>query len=541
MSELFSKRKIYDEGNPSSNLWILGEAGGEEEDRKQQPFVGRAGDLLNESLSIIGVQRHECFITNVFPHRPKDNNFSLILDTIELKDNLVRLSDLHKQHKPNVIMCLGENVINQLIQFYGIGVFRGSILEYQGSKAIPTYHPAAILREDSLYPIFMRDVRFIARESRYPEFNYPVYNYIIDPQDDSFVELLASKEYISCDIENTKKDKRILCVGFGFDDTGITYPWIPKNIPKIEYILKSKAKKIFHSGSHDVNTLTWQGFPINNYCEDTISQAHILQPELPRDLNYLSSIYTRLPSYKKLGRQTIPDDEKSWGANRTPEELHIYNAKDCVVTYKVWEAQNKELKERNLESFYRSEMDMAIASIELSQTGLLRDQDRVEFLIKGINKTRLEKYTFLFQLTKLKFKVRSNKDVPYVLYEHLKLPKRKQRKTKKNQEPGLTTDEDAIVSLIGFCKNKIAEYSTESKIMEWKIKLGVLKLILELRGIEKLLSSYLKCPSSNDGVVRSVFKVFSTDTGRLSASKFVDGTGMNLQTPPRDLMEIEHE
>ena len=265
-----SKKRIPDSGNPKSNLWIIGEAPGEEEDAKGEVFVGYSGKLLTTILSTYGMDRNDCFITNLFPFHPYQNKFDLIEDTLELKENVTRLKALHLTHQPNVTLALGNNPLKYLVEKIGISNFRGSILEFQSRKLIPTYHPAAVLRDYSIYPIFAHDVRFAIRDSKFSGFDYPIYNYVIDPSDDEVVETLCNAPFISCDIETTRKDKTILCVGFGLGSTGYVFPLKTSNLTKIERILNSKAKKIFHHGAFDINVLNIKGWSVNNYGEDTI-------------------------------------------------------------------------------------------------------------------------------------------------------------------------------------------------------------------------------------------------------------------------------
>jgi len=123
--------------------------------------------------------------------------------------------------------------------------------------------------------------------------------------------------------------------------------------------------------------------------------------------------------------------------------------------------------------------------------------------------------------------------MPNLLYKELGLP----IKRKRNEEESVTTDEDALVSLMGFCVNKLAEYKSSEKRIEWATKLGIVKLILRIRRNLKMLSSYIDPKDGPDGRTRSLFKAFGTETGRLSAVKYVDDTGMNLQTVPRESVE----
>ena len=96
------------------------------------------------------------------------------------------------------------------------------------------------------------------------------------------------------------------------------------------------------------------------------------------------------------------------------------------------------------------------------------------------------------------------------------------------------TDEDAIVSLLATVEKRIQDLKTEAAKQPWQIKLASLKLILRIRGYDKLLSSYIKINISHDGRARSWYKFWGTETGRWSASSWYDKTGLNGQTIPRE-------
>ena len=265
--------------------------------------------------------------------------------------------------------------------------------------------------------------------------------------------------------------------------------------------------------------------------------AHVMEPELPRSLGYLTSIYTREPYYKHSGKDSIPADDKEWGANVNKDTLYVYNAKDCCVTYEIAEQQMVEIQEDEL--YIRRmnyEMEMLEVASHISDAGMLTDMERLGVLKEVLLDKWARKQAVLELLSGWKINVRSPK-LKLLLYDKdkMNLPARR------NREGGLTTDEDAIVSLIGFCKGKAEELKTESKKMEWEIKLSVCKLILEIRGIRQMLSNYILSKRGDDNRSRSLYKVAGTETGRWSAKSYVDGTGYNAQTNPRDPVEVPEE
>lgn len=146
--ELYKTRTniVFGVGNPCSKIMFIGEAPGEEEDLKGEPFVGRAGKLLDRMLESIGLSRHEnVYIANVLKSRPPDNKISLCLDSIPKC-----LPFLLKQIEiisPKIICCLGSIATNALLKKNEqITKVRGTIFDYNGIILIPTYHPSYLLR-----------------------------------------------------------------------------------------------------------------------------------------------------------------------------------------------------------------------------------------------------------------------------------------------------------------------------------------------------------------------------------------------------------
>lgn len=144
---------VFGVGNPCSKIMFIGEAPGEEEDLKGEPFVGRAGKLLDRMLESIGLNRNEnVYIANVLKSRPPDNKISLCLDSIPKC-----LPFLLKQIEiisPKIICCLGSIATTALLKKNEpITKIRGIIHDYNGIILIPTYHPSYLLRN----PIAKKD------------------------------------------------------------------------------------------------------------------------------------------------------------------------------------------------------------------------------------------------------------------------------------------------------------------------------------------------------------------------------------------------
>jgi len=125
-----------------------------------------------------------------------------------------------------------------------------------------------------------------------------------------------------------------------------------------------------------------------------------------------------------------------------------------------------------------------------------------------------------------------------LLYEELGFRERRHRSGENKGK--VTTDEAAIISMITEAKKEFDSKVREDAKNRWRRKLIILKLIWIIRGVRKKQSSYTGIEMSPDGRCRSLFKL-GPETGRWSAEKWLDKTGMNMQTLPRDGVEVEDE
>lgn len=147
--KLTASKTVFGDGNSSAKIMFVGEAPGADEDRLGLPFVGRSGHLLESMLKAIGVQREDCYITNVLPWRPPGNR------TPTDAEKAVCLPFLRKQIdliNPDYIFILGGSAANALLEIEEpISKLRGRWLEYKNSngktiKVLASFHPAYLLR-----------------------------------------------------------------------------------------------------------------------------------------------------------------------------------------------------------------------------------------------------------------------------------------------------------------------------------------------------------------------------------------------------------
>jgi uracil-DNA glycosylase family 4 len=150
-------------GEKTAELMLIGEAPGAQEDQLGQPFVGRSGRLLDELLEEeLGIDRHECYITNVVKCRPPKNRNPLPDEIASCRGFLERQVDLVS---PKVIVTLGNVATKAILgRKEGITTLRGMEFVWRGISVIPTYHPAAALRRGERVVDEMRaDLRLVRK------------------------------------------------------------------------------------------------------------------------------------------------------------------------------------------------------------------------------------------------------------------------------------------------------------------------------------------------------------------------------------------
>ena len=190
------------------HILICGEAWGAEEAREGRPFVGPSGYLLNGMLRGAGISRDDCYVTNVFNLQPKPRNDVTNLcgpkkegiaglDAVapgkyirrEYEPELQRLYSEVREVNPNLILCLGNTALLALTRRkYPISKYRGTLLtsfierpDGTPYKILPTFHPAAIMREWSYRPIVHTDLSKAARFARTSTFDRPHREIWIEP------------------------------------------------------------------------------------------------------------------------------------------------------------------------------------------------------------------------------------------------------------------------------------------------------------------------------------------------------------------------
>ena len=146
---------VFGTGNKNADIMLIGEGPGADEDRLGEPFVGRAGKLMNMAFDMLEIKREELYIANVVKCRPPGNR------NPEEDEAMACLDYLRNQVilvKPKIIVLLGSIALKNILgKEYGITASRGIWVEKKGIWYMPTWHPAALLRDDTKKIDFIKD------------------------------------------------------------------------------------------------------------------------------------------------------------------------------------------------------------------------------------------------------------------------------------------------------------------------------------------------------------------------------------------------
>ncbi len=148
---------VFGTGNKNAKLMFIGEGPGADEDMQGEPFVGKAGKLMNMAFEAIGLNREDVYIANIVKCRPPSNR------NPEEDEALACLNYLRNQVmlvKPKIIVLLGSVALkNVLGKEYGITSSRGKWIEKKEILYMPTWHPAALLRDETKKIDFIKDLK----------------------------------------------------------------------------------------------------------------------------------------------------------------------------------------------------------------------------------------------------------------------------------------------------------------------------------------------------------------------------------------------
>jgi DNA polymerase len=462
-------RRIEAEGSLAARALLIGEAGGENEERIGRPFVGASGFKLNSWWQPLGLSRSDFRIDNVYPFRPPNN----VIESVGSDTLHAWATDLHhrvaEMHDPYVIVPTGATALRALMRrdltdkSISILKYRGSIMKYidlngREIKLIPTIHPASIYHQRAKKAREQAktnpgrtekhcriDWARIAHEMTFREIDAPEETYyIVDQPDDlahwayEFAQLAADIP-LTLDIETPHSV--VDCVGFSWHPSfsiSIPLKW-PSTDPGtyalrrelIETICESPNPKVLQNGFFDTFWLKRAvGIEVNNYIYDLMVMHQILDPVDDHDLAYMKSIFLRGEFHKDEAKR--PETAMKYASSY--EAMLTYNGMDCCTQIALYYELRRRLEEAGRWALYTDHVapllevlvDMSCGGILTSRGQRRRTHARLMADIIGIQDQLAglagEPLHAKIDLSRTKLK--------RFLYETLGLPPQHQRRSK---------------------------------------------------------------------------------------------------------------
>lgn len=461
------------------------------------------------------------------------------LDKIDYDKYLDLLYEDIKEVAPNIIVPLDDIALGAVFPHinglhkpkgrkYWINCYRGSILPLRSDftiklgrniKVIPTFHPNYLEIDwaarsyvgldfkrikdwsGSTLPIEEVGLTWAAKSAR--EF-----------------EIFLTRQYaknpkrVTFDIETY--GGMLTCISFCFDGhESCTVPLMDYNISHAELILlwrlvgkvlaDANIEKNNQNIKYDWIILERFGFKVNNVRSDTMLKGALLYPELPKGLDFYTSIYTSIPYYKDEGKEFNPK-------LHSRDRLYIYCAKDSLAASLIADREDEELIETGMSQLYETEVAPTILIYKnIDETGILVDQSQKSKL--------LDKYSHLYDSNKdvlqnlignEKFNPASPTQVGKFIYEELKFPIR--QKTLENGMKSYQTGKEVLDDLL-------IHHADSNKA--GKVGALILARIIICRKLAKVIE-YINTPLHPDGTFRGSSNLTGTETGRSSFSKTID-------------------
>lgn len=158
------KNIVFGSGNREANIMFIGEGPGADEDEMGMPFVGKAGKLMDKAFEGVGIDREKVYIANIVKCRPPQNRVpekdeaSVCIDYLRNQVMLI---------KPKIIVLLGSTALKNILgEEYSITKVRGNFITKKDIIYIPTFHPAALLRDEAKKIDFWKDLEEVVNEAK---------------------------------------------------------------------------------------------------------------------------------------------------------------------------------------------------------------------------------------------------------------------------------------------------------------------------------------------------------------------------------------
>ena len=419
----------------------------------------------------------------------------------------------------NVIVTLGETALRSVTDKKSVSKWHLSPLDgTDGRRIIPTFDFTQIWKDWSLGLYFEMALRRAAQNNEPGPWVRKQTNYVLGPDPDEAIArlesmLTESHPWYSIDIETGRNQINTFGVATSASDA-IAVKVLPDGIPPavfhklwdcIRRLCESDVPKVMQNGIYERMYLSRYGIHINEFRFDTMCAQKFLWPELEKGLDNVGRIYTMEPYWKDDGRVASEEGkQKDWGNIRDWPAHFRYNCADTTNTLIAMHGQRADLTARGLGGLYDNYITRLFDPVyEMGTIGFPLNRAQQTSLIA-------------------EYEARSAKLVASLTQEiNPRSPKAKAK---------LLKDKGYVLPV----KRATGKESTDELSLK-KLRLkypddGDLRALLEISGIEKALSSYLRVRTLGDNRIRFMLDAHGTETGRMSCSSDPWGGGFNAQT-----------
>lgn len=511
--------KVPGTGQSYSPLMIVAESPGDVEVEKGMTLVGPTSKQVDQFLQKAGHEGIDaCYRTNVYKYQPTYQCPIYFYESLpECKQELF---DEIRSINPNVILALGNHALTALTGKSGIKKWRGSLLVSEtGHKVIPSIHPAYIYKkhgEEKMADEYkariyiQEDFKKAVRESYTDKLNIPQRQIQICRRPEDLLLYLKTfqgfLEY-AWDIESFKGIPTCGAISFHPHSALVvptanlkasqSFPRIPETfiaeyLRILEKLLTDPLyRRIGQNLKYDDEKYerVFGIYPLPPYL-DTSILAKTLYPELPKSLEFLTSVHTNEPYYK--------DEGKEFDWRKMPiERLYVYNGKDSCLTLEVSLVLRKHLEEFEekfpgiTEVFYNHRMKLHALYMGIERIGLKVDFQKRQELYDKYLKLCLDAWKDAQDIAGKHINISSPKQVAHFLFDILEFPARE------------GTGEHIITML--YANHAYTEREKKACVT-----------ILNGRRYRKTLGTYIMKEPDTDGRMRTSYDIAGKETGRTS-------------------------
>lgn len=529
-------QRVPAEGPLTAKIIALGESPGREELIKGRPFVGTAGQTLNELLEAVGIDRAtEVYVTNTVkevPRGDKDDYFFKktgkgknlqIQPTDEYMAGIMELiTEIQKVRAHgggNVIVPMGNYALWAMIQELGIMSRRGSIFEstiFPGLKVIPTIHPAYFHHSQMWHQFILCewDWQRIYEESKTPDIVLPKPTIIADPDAAEMEEAVyrfTHCEELTIDTE-WRAPEKLAYIGFSDSpDYAVVIPATSMQAYRAyKKICSTNIPKIMQNAAFDTVALHRIGIEVCAIKHDTMVAFNCCWSDIGRkDLGTQASVFTRHPYYKEDVEFVQTDDEKGM----------VYCGTDCVVTHdSMYTMLNREFRDEisgGRRGYEISMLNMDIF-IQASKIGMRANVEKMRALKREYLDRARTMEDMVSDVIGRSINCRSWPQVQKLVYDDMGYgKKRKERSTK----------QEVLMDIA----------ASEMDNQDYK---KLLTLIIRVRQDLNMVSRYInEDVIDRDGRIRTNWNLAGTKNGRYSTTD-PWWNGWAQQTVPLDAREI---